>query len=75
MNRYSSLGAQMVAAKGRVRFNVFNIVVRQRRRSSTTISSVSDFLTGARGYCCISTTRHTFWKYSKAWELQNKRLK
>ena len=62
MNRYSSLGAEMVVAKsnGKVSFRVAISFYVLWQHSSTTTSSVSAFSTAAKVCCCISTTQFTF---------------
>ncbi len=73
MNRYSSLGAEMVAAKGRVRFGVFNIVLRPAATFVYNYFFRLGFLDGREGLLLhLYHAVYVSWKYSKAWELQRK---
>jgi glycosyltransferase involved in cell wall biosynthesis len=70
MNRYSSLGAEMVAAKGPVRFSVINIVFRPPATFFYNYVLRLGFLDGREGF--LLHTYHAVyvsWKYAKAWEL------
>ncbi|MBI3477890.1 MAG: glycosyltransferase family 2 protein [Acidobacteria bacterium] len=73
MNRYSSLGAEMVAAKGHVRFSVFNIVVRPAATFIYNYFLRLGFLDGREGLLLhLYHAVYVSWKYAKAWELQKK---
>jgi glycosyltransferase involved in cell wall biosynthesis len=73
MNRYSSLGAEMVAAKGRVRFSIFNIVLRPTATFIYNYFFRLGFLDGREGLLLhVYHAVYVSWKYSKAWELQRK---
>ncbi len=70
MNRYSSLGAEMVAAKGRVRFSAFNIVVRPAATLIYNYFFRLGFLDGREGLLLhLYHAVYVSWKYAKAWEL------
>lgn len=70
MNRYSSLGAAMVTAKGRVRFSAFNIVVRPVATFVYNYFFRLGFLDGREGLLLhLYHAVYVSWKYSKAWEL------
>jgi glycosyltransferase involved in cell wall biosynthesis len=74
MNRYSSLGAEMVAAKGPVRFSAFNIVVRPAATFLYNYFFRLGFLDGREGLLLhLYHATYVSWKYSKAWELSRKR--
>jgi glycosyltransferase involved in cell wall biosynthesis len=71
MNRYSSLGAEMVAAKRRVRFSVFNIVLRPAATFIYNYFFRLGFLDGREGLLLhLYHAAYVSWKYAKAWELQ-----
>jgi glycosyltransferase involved in cell wall biosynthesis len=73
MNRYSSLGAEMVVAKGDVRFSVINIVFRPLLTFVYNYFFRLGFLDGREGL--LLHLYHAFyvsWKYAKAWELSRK---
>jgi glycosyltransferase involved in cell wall biosynthesis len=73
MNRYSSLGAEMVAAKGRVRFSVFNIVLRPAATFIYNYFFRLGFLDGREGLLLhLYHAVYVSWKYAKAWELEKK---
>ena len=75
MNRYSSLGAEMVVAKqnGRVRFSVINIVVRPLATFIYSYFFRLGFLDGREGLLLhLYHAVYVSWKYAKAWELANK---
>jgi glycosyltransferase involved in cell wall biosynthesis len=70
MNRYSSLGAEMVAAKGPVRFSIANIVLRPIFTFIYNYIFRLGFLDGRE--CLLLHLYHAVyvsWKYAKAWEL------
>jgi len=73
MNRYSSLGAEMVVAKGPVRFSVFNIVLRPAATFVYNYFFRLGFLDGREGLLLhLYHAVYVSWKYAKAWELQSK---
>ena len=70
MNRYSSLGAEMVAAKGKVRFSVMNIVLRPIATFLYNYFLRLGFLDGREGLLLhLYHATYVSWKYAKAWEL------
>jgi glycosyltransferase involved in cell wall biosynthesis len=70
MNRYSSLGAEMIVAKGPVRFSVFNIVVRPAATFIYNYFFRLGFLDGREGLLLhLYHAVYVSWKYAKAWEL------
>jgi glycosyltransferase involved in cell wall biosynthesis len=70
MNRYSSLGAEMVVAKGPVRFSGFNIVVRPAATFVYNYFFRLGFLDGREGLLLhLYHAVYVSWKYAKAWEL------
>jgi glycosyltransferase involved in cell wall biosynthesis len=70
MNRYSSLGAEMIVAKGRVRFSAFNIVVRPAATFIYNYFFRLGFLDGREGLLLhVYHSVYVSWKYAKAWEL------
>ncbi|MBI3645657.1 MAG: glycosyltransferase family 2 protein [Acidobacteriales bacterium] len=70
MNRYSSLGAEMVVAKGPVRFSVFNIVLRPAATFIYNYLFRLGFLDGREGLLLhLYHAVYVSWKYAKAWEL------
>jgi hypothetical protein len=70
MNRYSSLGAEMIIAKGPVRFSVFNIVVRPAATFIYNYFFRLGFLDGREGLLLhLYHAVYVSWKYAKAWEL------
>jgi glycosyltransferase involved in cell wall biosynthesis len=72
MNRYSSLGAEMVVAnaKGKVRFSVINIVLRPLATFLYNYVLRLGFLDGREGLLLhLYHAVYVSWKYSKAWEL------
>ena len=75
MNRYSSLGAEMVVAKGTVRFSVINIVLRPLATFVYNYFFRLGFLDGREGLLLhLYHAVYVSWKYAKAWELSRKRL-
>jgi glycosyltransferase involved in cell wall biosynthesis len=73
MNRYSSLGAGMVAANGRFRFSVFKIVLRPLATFVYNYVFRLGFLDGREGLMLhLYHAAYVSWKYAKAWELQKK---
>ncbi len=75
MNRYSSLGAEMVMAKtdGKVRFSVINIVLRPLATFIYNYFFRLGFLDGREGLLLhLYHSVYVSWKYAKAWELWHK---
>jgi len=73
MNRYSSLGAEVVVAKGKVRFSVINIVLRPLATFIYNYFFRLGFLDGREGLLLhLYHTVYVSWKYAKAWELSRK---
>ena len=73
MNRYSSLGAEMIVAKSRVRFSVFNILLRPAATFVYDYFFRLGFLDGREGLLLhLYHAVYISWKYSKAWELGRK---
>jgi glycosyltransferase involved in cell wall biosynthesis len=73
MNRYSSLGAEMVAAKVKVRFSVANIVLRPLFTFIYNYIFRLGFLDGREGLLLhLYHAVYVSWKYAKAWELSRK---
>ena len=74
MNRYSSLGAEMVAARGRVRFSAFNVVVRPLATFIYNYLLRLGFLDGREGLLLhLYHAVYVSWKYAKAWEFARKK--
>jgi glycosyltransferase involved in cell wall biosynthesis len=70
MNRYSSLGAEMLVARGPVRFSAFNIVVRPLATFLYNYFFRLGFLDGREGLLLhLYHAVYVSWKYAKAWEL------
>jgi glycosyltransferase involved in cell wall biosynthesis len=73
MNRYSSLGAEMVVAKGKVRFSFINIVLRPLSTFVYNYFFRLGFLDGREGLLLhLYHAVYVSWKYAKAWELSRK---
>jgi len=75
MNRYSSLGAEMVVAKskGNVRFSAVNIVLRPLATFVYNYFLRLGFLDGREGLLLhLYHAVYVSWKYAKAWELARK---
>ena len=73
-NRYSSLGAQMEAEKGRAGFSFMNIVLRPMVRFLYSYFFRLGFLDGREGLLVLMThASYVSWKYAKAWELSKER--
>lgn len=75
MNRYSSLGAEMVVAKqnGKVRFSIINIVLRPLATFVYNYFFRLGFLDGRQGLLLhLYHAGYVSWKYAKAWELARK---
>jgi glycosyltransferase involved in cell wall biosynthesis len=70
MNRYSSLGAEMVVADGRTGFSVINIAVRPLLTFVYNYFFRLGFLDGRKGLLLhIYHAVYVSWKYAKVWEL------
>ena len=74
MNRYSSLGAEMVAvkeaAKGKVRFSAANIILRPLATFIYNYFFRLGFLDGREGLLLhLYHAVYVSWKYAKAWEI------
>jgi len=73
MNRYSSLGAEMVVGRGKVGFSVVNIVVRPLFTFIYNYLFRLGFLDGREGLLLhLYHAVYVSWKYAKAWELSRK---
>jgi glycosyltransferase involved in cell wall biosynthesis len=75
MNRYSSLGAEMVVAKanGKVRFSVMNIVLRPLATFVYNYFFRLGFLDGREGLLLhLYHAVYVSWKYAKVWELSRR---
>jgi len=75
MNRYSSLGAEMIVAKsnGKVRFSTINIVLRPLATFVYNYFFRLGFLDGREGLLLhLYHAVYVSWKYAKAWELSRK---
>lgn len=74
MNRYSSLGAEMVVAKGKVRFSFIDIVVRPVFTFIYNYFFRLGFLDGREGLLLhLYHAVYVSWKYAKAWELSRQK--
>jgi glycosyltransferase involved in cell wall biosynthesis len=74
MNRYSSLGAEMVIAKGHGGFSVFNIVLRPLATFIYNYFCRLGFLDGREGLLLhLYHAVYVSWKYAKAWEIAHKK--
>jgi len=70
MNHYSSLGAEMVVAKGKVGFSAINIVLRPLFTFIYNYFFRLGFLDGREGLLLhLYHAVYVSWKYAKAWEL------
>jgi glycosyltransferase involved in cell wall biosynthesis len=73
MNRYSSLGAEMVVAKGPARFSFINIALRPLFTLIYNYFFRLGFLDGREGLLLhLYHAVYVSWKYAKAWELSRK---
>jgi glycosyltransferase involved in cell wall biosynthesis len=73
MNRYSSLAAELVVAKGKVRFSFINIVLRPLATFVYNYFLRLGFLDGREGLLLhLYHAVYVSWKYAKAWELSRK---
>ena len=69
MNHYSSLGAEIAAAKGRRSFSLFNIVLRPLATFIYNYFFRLGFLDGREGLLLhLYHAVYVSWKYAKAWE-------
>ena len=74
MNRYSSLGAEMVVATGKVRFSFINIVLRPLFTFIYNYFFRLGFLDGREGLLLhLYHAVYVSWKYAKAWELSGRK--
>ena len=74
MNRYSSLGAEMVVARGKVRFSVINIALRPFATFVYNYFFRLGFLDGREGLLLhLNHAVYVSWKYAKAWELSRQK--
>ena len=74
MNRYSSLGAEMVVAEGRTGFSVINIVIRPWFTFLYNYFLRLGFLDGREGLLLhLYHAVYVSWKYAKAWEIGRSR--
>jgi len=72
-NRYSSLGAGMVARERKVGFSFINIVLRPAIRFFWSYFFRGGFLDGREGLMVLMThAAYVSWKYAKAWEISRK---
>lgn len=72
MNRYSSLGAEMVVAKGKVGFAFINIVLRPIFTFIYNYFFRLGILDGREGLLLhLNHAVYVSWKYAKAWELSH----
>jgi hypothetical protein len=72
-NRYSSLGADMVARERKVGFSVVNIVLRPLVRFIWAYIFRGGFLDGREGLLVLMNhAAYVSWKYAKAWERSKK---
>ena len=68
-NRYSSLGADMVARERKVGFSVVNIILRPLVRFIWAYFFRGGFLDGREGLLVLMNhAAYVSWKYAKAWE-------
>jgi glycosyltransferase involved in cell wall biosynthesis len=73
MNRYSSLGAEMVVANGKVGFSVVNMLLRPLFTFVYNYFFRLGFLDGREGLLLhLYHAVYVSWKYAKAWELSRK---
>jgi glycosyltransferase involved in cell wall biosynthesis len=76
MNRYSSLGAEMVVARSKVGFRFRNIVVRPLLTFIYNYFFRLGFLDGREGLLLhLYHAVYVSWKYAKAWELSRSRIR
>ena len=73
MNRYSSLGAEMVVAKGPARLTAVNITLRPLATFLYNYFFRFGFLDGREGFLLHAIHAvYVAWKYAKAWELSRR---
>jgi glycosyltransferase involved in cell wall biosynthesis len=73
MNNYSSMGAEIAAAKGRHGFSVLDMVVRPLLTFTYNYFLRLGFLDGREGLLLhLYHSVYVSWKYAKAWELSRK---
>lgn len=73
MNHYSSLGAEMVVARGPVRFTPINLTLRPMFTFLYNYIFRLGFLDGKPGFLLhVNHSIYVAWKYAKAWELSRK---
>jgi glycosyltransferase involved in cell wall biosynthesis len=73
MNRYSSLGAEMIVATGKLRFSFVSIVLRPIATFVYNYFFRLGFLDGREGLLLhLYHAVYVSWKYAKAWELSRK---
>lgn len=73
MNRYSSLGSEMVVARGKVRLSFVNIVLRPLFTFIYNYFFRLGFLDGREGLLLhLYHAVYVSWKYAKAWELSRR---
>ena len=69
INRYSSLGAEMVVVRGPVRFTAFNLTLRPLATFIYNYILRLGFLDGKEGFLLhVNHSIYVAWKYAKAWE-------
>ena len=74
MNRYSSLGAEMIVAKGKVQFSFVNIMLRPLATFIYNYFFRLGFLDGREGLLLhLYHAVYVSWKYAKAWELSRRK--
>ena len=70
MNRYSTLGAEMVVAKGPLHFTAINLTLRPLATFIYNYFVRLGFLDGKPGFLLhVNHSIYVAWKYAKAWEL------
>ncbi len=73
MNRYSSLGAEVVSVKGQRGFSIINIVIRPWLTFIYNYFFRLGFLDGKQGLLFhLYHSVYVSWKYAKAWEMARK---
>lgn len=76
MNRYSSLGAEMVVPKDKVRFSFIDIAVRPALTFVYNYFFRLGFLDGREGLLLhLYHAVYVSWKYAKAWEFSHQKTK
>src|SRR5215468_145257 len=76
MNRYSSLGAEMVVTRGTVGFSFINIVLRPMFTFIYNYFFRLGFLDGREGLLLhLYHAVYVSWKYAKAWELSRQKAR